>query len=279
MNVHSICKAAGPILITRPIEQGREFAALVRSRLSEGRVLVPDTGVDDVFSFLPVLEIEPIFFNLPDSGLFSGLIFSSANGVRVFADRCKEEGEKGFNDLPVFTVGAFTAHTARAAGFADIRHVAEDARGLCAFFFEHRENFNSTSRLLSVRGADVHADFEDILCPDLCDVSSLVAYTASAVSFHSHDVLELLSGQPIACVTFFSKRTALIFIENMRTFPALLNLKKVDALCISRGVLEAVRPSWEGHVYCASSPNQGGMVDLVVQYIREKNMYEAERIK
>jgi uroporphyrinogen-III synthase len=58
----------------------------------------------------PVLEVHPLPAAI-DLGGVGALAFTSANGVRAFADLCRDRG------LPVFAVGDTTAQAARAAGF------------------------------------------------------------------------------------------------------------------------------------------------------------------
>jgi len=70
----------------------------------------------------PVFEIEPIEgVTLP---AFDALAFTSANGVRIFAQLNPRR------DAPVFCVGARTADEARAAGFANVTSADGDVSAL-----------------------------------------------------------------------------------------------------------------------------------------------------
>jgi uroporphyrinogen-III synthase len=66
----------------------------------------------DAFS-VPLFEIEPLAWDLPDPAAFDGLLLTSANAVR-------SAGEKldALRGLPVYAVGHATAEAARNAGFS-----------------------------------------------------------------------------------------------------------------------------------------------------------------
>ncbi len=73
----------------------------------------------------PVLKVVALggAVDLSDVG---AVAFTSANGVRAFADRCPER------DLRVFAVGAATALASKAAGFRDILAAAGGVSDLAA---------------------------------------------------------------------------------------------------------------------------------------------------
>lgn len=62
--------------------------------------------------------------NLPSAKALSGLVFTSANGVRTYADIRSDRG------LTAWCVGPATARAAHAAGFTDIRESAGNAMDL-----------------------------------------------------------------------------------------------------------------------------------------------------
>jgi uroporphyrinogen-III synthase len=82
----------------------------------------------------PLLEVHPLPAEIELHGI-GALAFTSANGVRAFAERSPERA------LPVFAVGDATAAAARKAGFAEVASadgdldaladlIAANARGL-----------------------------------------------------------------------------------------------------------------------------------------------------
>ena len=71
----------------------------------------------------PLLEVHALPAAIDLDGV-AALAFTSANGVRAFAERCPERA------LPVFTVGDATAGAARKAGFAEVASAAADLDAL-----------------------------------------------------------------------------------------------------------------------------------------------------
>jgi len=74
-------------------------------------------GLDAVA--IPLFEIEPVDWEVPDPGKFDGLLLTSANALR-----CGGEQVQALRGLPAYAVGEATAGAARAAGF-DIASTGE----------------------------------------------------------------------------------------------------------------------------------------------------------
>lgn len=71
----------------------------------------------------PLLEVHPLPAEIALDGV-AALAFTSANGVRAFAERSADRA------LPVFTVGDATAAAAHRAGFADVASASGDLDAL-----------------------------------------------------------------------------------------------------------------------------------------------------
>jgi uroporphyrinogen-III synthase len=103
------------ILVTRPLEDGREIAARLAARGHQA-LLAP--------------LLEPRFHDGPQleegGGLdkLQAILATSANGVRALIRRTARR------DLAVFAVGPQTADEAQRAGFADVRSANGDAVAL-----------------------------------------------------------------------------------------------------------------------------------------------------
>jgi uroporphyrinogen-III synthase len=61
---------------------------------------------------IPLFEVEPVPWQVPDAQLFDALLLTSANAVRLAG-----EALQGLRGLPVCAVGEATAEAARSAGF------------------------------------------------------------------------------------------------------------------------------------------------------------------
>jgi uroporphyrinogen-III synthase len=89
----------------------------------------------------PLLAVRPLSDVAVDLTGVAALAFTSANGVRAFADACGERG------LKVFAVGAATAQAARAAGFKAVLSADGDVEALAE---------GIAARRTELRGAVLH---------------------------------------------------------------------------------------------------------------------------
>src|SRR5581483_6358573 len=99
------------VLVTRPLDDGRETAALLEAR-GHTAIVAPLLSVR--FHDGPPLDLDSV----------QALLVTSANGARALARRTARR------DLPVFAVGPQTAAEAHACGFAHVHSGAGDASAL-----------------------------------------------------------------------------------------------------------------------------------------------------
>jgi uroporphyrinogen-III synthase len=78
----------------------------------------------------PLLEVYPLPGPIELEGV-GALAFTSANGVRAFAERSPERS------LPVFAVGDATAAAAKKAGFAEVASASGDVNALADLIATH----------------------------------------------------------------------------------------------------------------------------------------------
>ena len=83
----------------------------------------------------PLLEVHALPGPIDLDGV-AALAFTSANGVRAFAERSAERS------LPAFTVGDATAAAARRAGFADVASASGDLNALAGLIAAHAGRLN-----------------------------------------------------------------------------------------------------------------------------------------
>ena len=69
-----------------------------------------DRGLEAIA--IPLFEIEPVAWTVPNAAMFDALLLTSANAVRHAGERLEE-----LRRLPVYAVGDVTAEAARDAGF------------------------------------------------------------------------------------------------------------------------------------------------------------------
>lgn len=110
-----------PVIITRAQPGADETARRVAA-----------LGADPVLSpVLSMVAIEPA--DVPPLSSLSGLVFTSANGVRAFQERSTDRS------LTAWCVGPATAKAARQAGFGDVQESAGNAEDLAAFIADRSE--------------------------------------------------------------------------------------------------------------------------------------------
>ncbi|HNQ91842.1 MAG TPA: uroporphyrinogen-III synthase [Alphaproteobacteria bacterium] len=206
------------ILVTRPKEQAKEFAAEIE-RLGAVPVLCP------------LLDIHPVSYDLshfsrPDA-VPDAIIVTSQQVFSVGAD---------FSPLlsvPVYCVGEKTGEAARGAGFADVYEAGGDVDALVALV---RDQVQPSSRLLYLRGEDVRADIAALLAG--YQVDEEIMYGADVISALPQDVIDLFP--KLFAICLFSPRSGSILKGLMDKHGLGPFVKNINLLSLSDAVLESV---------------------------------------
>lgn len=178
------------LLLTRPQAQSEAFAAALEAALP-GRFRAV---------IAPVLRIAPVDAAIDLAGA-QALLFTSANGVAVFAARSPAR------DLPAWCVGAMTAAAARAAGFAALS-ADGDVAGLAAL--ARREARPGAGELVHVRGRHAAGDLTGRLAAAGVPARALELYDQAPVEIGAA-ARALLARGGIEVLTAFSPRSAALF--------------------------------------------------------------------
>lgn len=178
------------LLLTRPQAQSEAFAAALEAALP-GRFRAV---------IAPVLRIAPVDAAIDLAGA-QALLFTSANGVAVFAAR------SAARDLPAWCVGAMTAAAARAAGFAALS-ADGDVAGLAAL--ARREARPGAGELVHVRGRHAAGDLTGRLAAAGVPARALELYDQAPVEIGAA-ARALLARGGIEVLTAFSPRSAALF--------------------------------------------------------------------
>lgn len=231
----------GPVVITRPREEAVALAAELTAR--GYRTLVE-----------PMLDIVPLPTPMPALSRYRALVFTSANGARIFAGKSEERA------IPAYAVGAQTAETLRSAGFADIRDAAGDAKALAALI---GRTLGNQGPLLHVSGKDVARDIGSLLAPTRIAVERLVAYEANPAVELSPALVSALYACTVIHVLFFSVRTASAFGTLIRKRGLTDMISASSALCLSsRVAAETGNLPWRT-VKTASEPTSAALAALL----------------
>jgi uroporphyrinogen-III synthase len=204
------------VLVTRPEADAAALVAVLEARGHPALVQ-------------PLLIIEPTAPKPPlDLTGAQALLFTSANGVRTFAEAIPER------DLPVLTVGDASAAAARAAGFARVESAGGDVEDLARLV---------KARLAPEDGALVHGagsslagDLKGELEAAGFEVRRSVLYRAEPVRTLSEPVRAALAGGELDAVLFFSPRTAKTFVRLVADHGLAADCERLLAVCLSAAV-------------------------------------------
>jgi len=226
------------ILVTRPLEDGREIARLLAER-----------GHQTLLSPL----LEPRFQDGPlPKGVFDGVhavLATSANGIRALIRRTARR------DLPIFAVGPQTADEARAAGFSDVRSADGDAKALAE---AARRWAPPRATLLHVCSEDAPGTLCDLLGQSGLTVRRCALYTIEPATQLTAEAKAALQNRALDAVMFFSPRTARIFGQLAEDMP----MDGLTALCISQASADALAPLAFAQIRIAARPHQDAMLML-----------------
>ena len=224
------------ILVTRPLEDGRQIAARLAGQRHQA-LLAP--------------LLEPRFFDGPEPELsdVQAILATSANGVRALGPRTARR------DIPIFAVGPQTAEEAANAGFTDVRSADGDAVALA-------EAAGRWARpgavLLHVCGEDAPGTLADMLCGRGFAVRRAVLYGMAAATALPPDAQAALVRGEMDAVMFFSPRTAGLFLDLARELP----IAGLTAFCISPNTAKVLPPGAFSRILVAEKPNQDAMLKL-----------------
>lgn len=156
----------------------------------------------------------------------AALAFTSANGVRAFADACGERS------LRVFAVGAATAQAARAAGFRSVLSADGDVEALAEGIGIRRGELKGA--VLHPGAAEPAGDLAGALEKHGVEARRLILYETAPVTL-SPEEIDVLAGSDAALL--HSPRAAQVLAKVLKTRPA----PKLRALGLSKAVMKPLQ--------------------------------------
>ncbi|MBP7242251.1 uroporphyrinogen-III synthase [Amaricoccus sp.] len=225
------------LLVTRPGAQGRAFAAALEAALP-GRF-------DPLLA--PFLAIAPRAAPIDLAGA-QALLFSSANGVEIFAAMSAERG------LPALCVGDITAETARTAGFA-VESAGGDVEALARLALARARP--GAGDLVHVRGVHAAGDLVGRLAAAGLPARALQLYDQVAVP-PTPEAATLLAAGAIEVATAFSPRSAALFAAAARA--ASWPLSQMTLVSLSANADAAHDAPEPGRRVIAPRPDRTGMI-------------------
>ena len=247
-------------LVTRPRADALALAEALAAR-----------GIEAVIEPLLTIRPDPEAGALLDAALggAQALLFTSANGVRVFA------GASARRDLAVFAVGDATARAAKAAGFAQV----ESAQGAVAELAKlaSARLKPEAGYLLHPAAGQVAGDLAGDLAKAGFRVRRAVIYESLPVAGLSAETAALLRRGGIGAALFFSPRAASSFVRLAGEAGLTDSLAKTAAVALSAEVAAALRGLAWRRIAVAESPTESSLL-AALERCRDAAATEERRV-
>jgi len=237
-------------LITRPEEDAAPLAAALIQRGIE-------TSIESLLSIRTLPEADV------DLTGVQAILFTSANGVRAFAELAAAKGPAEWREIPVFAVGDATARTARAAGFAQVSSAAGNVESLAELIAAKLDP--QKGALFHAAGSAVAGDLAGLLGGRGFELRRSMIYEAHPAERLSPSTVEALEQGGFDLILFFSPRTAATFASLTQAAggKAVEGCRRAAALCLSPAVASVVSALPFRAVESADHPDLPSMLQLV----------------
>jgi uroporphyrinogen-III synthase len=198
----------------------------------------------------PLLVVRRLIDASPDLTDIGALAFTSANGLRAFADVSDRR------DLPVFAVGEATAVAARQAGFTEVHAGPSDVAALAADILARRAELKGA--VLHASAADPAGDLAGALQAAGVAVRSVALYETVAAARPSQALLERLTG--VDAVLLHSPKAARALAG---AFTPALDLRGAHLLGLSSACLAPLADIPAADRLTAPAPNEAELLALL----------------
>jgi len=230
------------LLLTRPAADSAALAALLAA---QGHTTMIE----------PMLEVKTLAVEPPSLDGVSGLLFTSANGVRAFAALSDRR------DIAAYAVGDRTATAARDAGFAKVESAEGDVEALARLVEGLRQPEDGA--LLHISGAVRAGNLAEVLSAKGYTVEHAALYEAVAATEFSAATRAALAGGGLDGVLLFSPRTAKQFVQLIQAADLSDQAARLRAWCLSRAVADALAPLPLAARNVAAEPTQASLLALI----------------
>lgn len=206
----------------------------------------------------PVLEIQPRTQEaLPDLRSLSGLIFTSANGVRAFAERSPDRR------LPAWCVGPATAAAAREARFEAVYESAGNAVDLANYIAQHSAAEAGSDPLLHVANHAAKGDLKRTVEAYGFRVAFAPLYEMREAFSLSPSAEQALTDPDPTIVLIHSAKGAEAFIK----LCANINVRNLSIAAISGAAAQPLVALAPKETQVAPAPNEDGLFEALASVI------------
>jgi uroporphyrinogen-III synthase len=203
----------------------------------------------------PLSEVRFLDSGEMDLNGICALVATSSNGVRAFARRC------GRRDLPIFTVGATTTATARAAGFVDVTSSAGDALMLAELIGKSLEP--AAGALLHVCGRSSAPGFSESIAGAGFDLRKWELYETVYRPELSADIIDAVGECAVDAVLVLSPESGRTLVESLLRAGLAGRCRGIIACCISPAAALTTKEFAFGAVRIAQRPDLDSVLALL----------------
>ncbi|MEQ9488802.1 MAG: uroporphyrinogen-III synthase [Alphaproteobacteria bacterium] len=202
--------------------------------------------------------VEPVMtinYNntVPDLTGVTGLVFTSANGVRAFVRAAPDR------HIPVYAVGLQCAEAARAAGFSTVVTAGGDVEKLAATIANDRSPEDDI--LLHAAASDRAGDLSGLLERQGFDVRRAVLYRADTIDKLPDSLIRRLESGGVAAVMLFSPRTAETVGRLLKNAGS--DSAGIHAICFSQAVADKLSPQDWSAIAVAREPSRPSILQAL----------------
>jgi uroporphyrinogen-III synthase len=248
------------IVITRARDQAGELADKL-AKMGATPLIIPAIRI------APLPDLHQLEQALSQLSSYDWLIFTSVNGVHVFADRWKASGEQqaSLRNLRVAAVGPATAEAVRSLGaevaFAPAEFVAEAiAAGLGNL---------QNSRVLLPQAAIARPTLVELLTQQGAQVDAIPVYQTLPVEISANDLTELRRG--VDAVIFTSGSTVRNFVAALKEDDkASQQLRSTLIVCIGPQTAQAAHEADLPVGVVAEAHTTDGLVQSLLQHFQKE---------
>jgi uroporphyrinogen-III synthase len=172
---------------------------------------------------VPLLAVRRVEDATVDLNGVAALAFTSANGVRAFADLSPDR------QLKVFAVGAATAQAARAVGFRRVLSSDGDVAGLSEGIAARRAELKGA--VLHPGAAEPAGDLAGTLAVQGVEIRALTLYDTAPVELTEAELARVAAAD---AVLLHSPKAAQVLAAILRNHP----MEGLRALCLSKAVMK-----------------------------------------
>ncbi len=237
---------AKTIVITRPL--GDEM--ILRDELIErGYHVIHEPLTEIILDHNKRLEVEHALLDDPDA-----ILVTSKHGVQALALLTE------LRDMFLLCVGETTADVAVQLGFDRVSVTGETVDHLIDYILDC---YDEDSKFLYISGEHVSADLGEALSTRAMEVTRIAAYEAVASEALSDTLVEQLKRGQIDALSFFSKRSAQIFLALAEKTNILKTLDRIDVFCLSDSIAENLQETNWQRIYSAEKATLASLITCV----------------